>query len=76
MSKFLPPMPPPTGGDQNKGATIYGAAISITILSTTAVAARMYARICVVHNVGWDDHTIVITQVDFLFKHLLSPGRH
>lgn len=53
----------PPGGDQNRGAVTYGAAISIIILSTTAVAARMYARVCLIHNVGWDDHTIMITQV-------------
>lgn len=76
MSEFFPPMPLSTGGDQNRGTATYGAAISITILSTTAVAARIYARICAIHSVGWDDHTIVITQVDFLFKHLLTPGRH
>lgn len=28
----------------------------------------MHAWICVAHNVGWDNHTTVITQVDFLFK--------
>lgn len=76
MSEFLPTMPPPPGGDQNRGAATYGAAISIIILSTTAVAARMYVRICVTHNVGWGDHTVMITQVNFLFKHLLFPGRH
>lgn len=56
-------MPLPPGGDQNRAAVTYGAAISITILSTAAVAARMYARVCLIHNVGWDDHTIMITQV-------------
>lgn len=66
-------MPIPPGGDQNRSAVTYGAAISIVILSTAAVAARMYARVCVIHNVGWDDHTIIITQVDCLSKFFYSP---
>lgn len=73
MSEFLPPMPLPPGGDQNRGAATYGAAISIVILSTTAVAARMYTRVCVIHNVGWDDHTIMITQVDCLSRKFILP---
>lgn len=69
-------MPVPPGGDQNRAAVTYGASISIIILSTTAVAARMYARVYVVHNVGWDDHTIMITQVNCLSGNLFSPGCH
>lgn len=56
-------MPPPPGGDHNRGPDTYGAVIPITILSTAFVLARMYARISVIHNVGWDDHTIVLAQV-------------
>lgn len=48
----------------------------MTILSTTVVAARMYARMGVIHNVGWDDYTIIITQVNLLFQRLSFPGRH
>lgn len=56
-------IPPPPGGDQNRGPDTYGAVITISILSTAFVLARMYARIKLIHNVGWDDHTIVLAQV-------------
>ena len=59
----LQPMPPPPGGDQNRGPDTYGANIPTAILSTGFVLARMYVRIFVIHNVGWDDHTIVLAQV-------------
>lgn len=61
-------MPPPPGGDHTRGPDTYGAVIPITILSTAFVLARMYTRINVIHNVGWDDHTIVLAQV------ILSSG--
>lgn len=76
-------MPPPPGGDHNRGPDTYGAVIPITILSTAFVLARMYARISVIHNVGWDDHTIVLAQfmniLNFIFQILAvrnGLGRH
>lgn len=56
-------MPPPPGGDRSRGPDVYGAVIPITVLSTAFVLARMFARIKLIKNVGWDDHTIVLAQV-------------
>lgn len=71
-------MPPPPGGDQNRGPNTYGAIIPVTILATVTVAARMYARIGVLHNVGWDDSTIVLGQVnlDSIPARLCQSPRH
>ncbi len=69
--------PPPPGGDQSRAGETYGIAISFTILSTVAVATRMHARISVIHNVGWDDYTIVLSQVLPAIHHLiLQPIAH
>lgn len=54
---------PPPGGDRDRGPDTYGAVISVTMISIAFVLARMYARIKVIHIVGWDDHTIVLAQV-------------
>lgn len=56
-------LPPPLDGDRNRASETYGTVISITILSTAAVIARMYTRIRILNKVGWDDHTIVLAQV-------------
>ncbi|MCJ1470863.1 hypothetical protein MMC07_009510 [Pseudocyphellaria aurata] len=76
-------IPPPPGGDQNRGPDTYGAIIPFTILSTATVVARMYARINMVHNVGWDDYTILLAQfmniLNLIFQILAVQhglGRH
>lgn len=56
-------MSPPPGGDHDRGPDMYGTIIPISILSTSFVLARVYARIKLIQNVGWDDYTIVLAQV-------------
>ena len=53
-------IPPPPDGDRNKGPGMLAATIFITNLALITVVLRMYARYFILHNVGWDDHTIVI----------------
>lgn len=54
---------PPAGGDQNRKLELLAIIIPATFFSTATVALRIYTRAKVVRNVGWDDHTIVATQV-------------
>ncbi|KAK3326631.1 hypothetical protein B0H66DRAFT_166523 [Apodospora peruviana] len=49
----------PPDGDVNKGPMVLALTIVSTILALVAVGMRLFARITVVRNVGWDDYTIV-----------------
>lgn len=59
MSDFQA-LPPPPGGDQNKAAGLLVSTIFTTILALITVVMRVYSRVVVIRNVGWDDYTIVI----------------
>lgn len=54
---------PPAEGDQDRKAVLLTVVISMTILSTATVLLRIYTRTKVIHNLGWDDYTIVAAQV-------------
>lgn len=58
----LPP-PPPPGGDQNRGPTINLVVWIFTGISLACVTARMYGRVFLTRNVGWDDFWIVLSMV-------------
>lgn len=62
---------PPTDGDDDRRATILAVVISMTLLSTATIILRVYTRIKVIHNLGWDDYTIVIAQVIRLRSELI-----
>lgn len=63
------PQLPPAGGDQNLGPTINAVNWLFTTLATLAVGARLYGRVRLTHNIGWDDFWIVIAIVRL-------PGSH
>lgn len=54
---------PPREGDQDRRWVLLAVVGSATLLSTATVILRIYARIKVTRNVGWDDRTIVMAQV-------------
>lgn len=59
-----PPKPPlPIGGDQNRAHKLLGASWTLFAISACLVIARMYTRIVIQHNVGWDDWMILFTLV-------------
>lgn len=45
------------------GGAVEGVTAAMTVLSFTAVAMRLYARLCVSKNAGWDDLMISISWV-------------
>lgn len=53
-------LPAPPGGNQTKAPSLLVSTIFTTLLALIVVIMRMYARIAVISNVGWDDYTIVI----------------
>ncbi|KAK0610914.1 hypothetical protein B0T14DRAFT_413473, partial [Immersiella caudata] len=50
---------PPPDGDADKGPILLAVTIVTTMVALIIVALRMFVRIKIVKNVGWDDHTIV-----------------
>lgn len=40
--------------NENEGPTILGATLTVTIAALLAVIARLYVRIRMIRNVGWD----------------------
>ncbi|KAL8915510.1 MAG: hypothetical protein Q9171_000075 [Xanthocarpia ochracea] len=53
----------PAGGDENLGPTIISINIVVFVASTLVVIIRIYTRLCLTKNFGWDDAFMVLTQV-------------
>lgn len=50
-----PGIPPPfSNPDDNEGARIAGAVITVTALALITVIARFYVRTTMIRNMGWD----------------------
>ncbi|OAL07692.1 hypothetical protein IQ06DRAFT_342404 [Phaeosphaeriaceae sp. SRC1lsM3a] len=45
--------------NENEGPTILGATLTVTIAALLAVIARLYVRLRMIRNVGWDDYVMV-----------------
>lgn len=43
--------------DEQQGATILGATLTVTIAALITMVARLYVRVRVIRNVGWDVRT-------------------
>lgn len=54
---------PPPGGDETRAPTIIGVYSTMTAVSLTCVAARLYTRLRLLRSPGWDDAVIVISMV-------------
>lgn len=57
--------------DQSRTAEVFGGTISLIILASVAVAARLAARKISVAGLWWDDYVIVLALVRSAF--LLNP---
>jgi hypothetical protein len=44
----------PVRPDENQGPTILGATLTVTIAALITLVARLYVRIRMIRNVGWD----------------------
>jgi hypothetical protein len=62
-----PELTPPVGGDQNRAHELLGASWTLFAISACLVAARMYTRLVVQKNAGWDDWIICLTLVSFRY---------
>ncbi|KAK4443032.1 hypothetical protein QBC34DRAFT_214792 [Podospora aff. communis PSN243] len=49
---------PPPDGDADRGPVLLAVTIVTTMVALIVVALRMFVRVKIVKNVGWDDHTI------------------
>lgn len=45
---------PPLRPDENQGPTILGATLTVTIAALLTVIARLYVRLRMIRNIGWD----------------------
>ncbi|KAL8760418.1 MAG: hypothetical protein Q9199_000042 [Rusavskia elegans] len=53
----------PKGGDENLGPTIIIINVIVFVASTLIVIVRIFTRLCLTKNFGWDDAVMVLTQV-------------
>ncbi|ORY08687.1 hypothetical protein BCR34DRAFT_488389 [Clohesyomyces aquaticus] len=44
---------------ENEGPSILGATLTVTGLALLTTIARMYVRVSMIRNVGWDDYTMI-----------------
>ncbi|MCJ1470458.1 hypothetical protein MMC07_009103 [Pseudocyphellaria aurata] len=56
------PKSPPAQGDEDRRVTLLAVVIPMTLLSTVTVLLRVYTRMKVVHNLGWDDYIVMMAQ--------------
>lgn len=66
-------LPPPLGNDLNKGSIINATNWTFTALALIAVGVRLFGRLKLTHNTGWDDFWIVVAVVSFLNAAALVP---
>jgi len=57
---------PPPDGDADRGPLLLGVTIVSTSLALAVVGLRLFVRVKIVKNVGWDDHTIVAASVSLM----------
>ena len=63
---------PPAGGDESKVTELMATMIVTTTLALIVVGTRLFVRLAVVRNVGWDDFLILIAAVRDVLR-LLQP---
>lgn len=49
--------------NEDQGTVILGATLTVTIAALITVVTRLYVRIQMIHNVGWDDLVMVSAMV-------------
>ncbi|MCJ1458983.1 hypothetical protein MMC28_009360 [Mycoblastus sanguinarius] len=57
------PQAPPAGGDRDMGSTINAVNWTFTMVALAAVCARLFGRIKLSRNLGWDDFWIMVSMV-------------
>ena len=64
---------PPPDGDVIRSGRYEGGIIAMTVLAFCVVQLRMYTRIFMSRNTGWDDWIMFAASVNHLFPILTSP---
>lgn len=62
----------PAGGNRNRAVELLVVTWCECIISIVLVALRIYSRIKITHNLGWDDHFILLTLVCFWNKKYIN----
>lgn len=69
--------------NEDQGPTILGATLTVTIAALITTATRLYVRVRVIRNVGWDDYTMlsamvlcVVGQIIIVPEVYYGAGRH
>jgi hypothetical protein len=53
--------------DENQGPVILGSTLTVTIAALITMVTRLYVRVRMIRNVGWDDYVMISAMV------LVSP---
>ena len=65
----------PSSGDDNLGPMLIGVNWAIFGPATILVCLRLFTRLYITHNFGWDDAVIAVTQVSLLaYNAVLRDG--
>ncbi|KAF2831138.1 hypothetical protein CC86DRAFT_390819 [Ophiobolus disseminans] len=51
----------PVRPDERQGPTILGATLTVTVVALITTIARLYVRLNMIRNVGWDDYVMIAT---------------
>ncbi|KAH7069315.1 hypothetical protein FB567DRAFT_565051 [Paraphoma chrysanthemicola] len=57
----MPRADAPVRPNENQGPTILGATLTVTIAALLTTIARLYVRLRMIRNVGWDDYVMITT---------------
>ncbi|KIX06951.1 uncharacterized protein Z518_04927 [Rhinocladiella mackenziei CBS 650.93] len=55
--------PSPSNSGQNDGPTIIRVTLAVSILALLTVMLRLYVRIKIIQNIGWDDYLMLIAML-------------
>lgn len=53
----------PNVPNEDQGPVILGATLTVTIAALITMATRLYVRIHMIRNVGWDDYVMISAMV-------------
>ena len=56
--------------NEDQGPVILGATLTVTIAALITIATRLYVRLYMIRNVGWDDYVMIFAML--LVSHSVS----
>lgn len=61
--------------DEDQGPVILGATLTVTIAALITMATRLYVRVRMIRNVGWDDYVMITAMVLVCTRSIISCPR-